>query len=98
MNLSTKFVSIANKICRFIELYWSPSQKQDELQEFKSNIEMNLDALLTNNPFLTVMIGDYNAKSSNLYLNDVTSFEGSKLIFLPLNLLCLKLSTNQPMF
>ena len=55
-------VSIANKICRFVQLYRSPSQKQDEFQEFKSNLEMNFDALLANNPFLTVMIGYFNAK------------------------------------
>ena len=70
-------VSVVNKICRFIHLYRSPSQKQDEFQKFKSNLEINLD-----NPFFTVMIGDFNAKSSNWYLNDVTSFEGSQIEFL----------------
>ena len=75
-------VSIANKICHFIHLYRSPSQKQDKFQEFKSNLEINLDVLSANNPFLTVMIGDFNAKSSNWYLNDVTSFEGSQIEFL----------------
>ena len=43
---------------------------------------MPLDALSTNNPFLTVMIGDYNAKSSNWYLNDITTFERSQVEFL----------------
>ena len=38
---------------------------------------MNLDALSTNNHFLTVMIGNFNAKSSDWYLNEKTSFEGS---------------------
>ena len=75
-------VSIANKICRFIHLYRFPSQKQDEFQEFKSNLVINIDALSANNPFLTVKIGDFNAKSSNWYLNDVTSFEGSQNEFL----------------
>ena len=75
-------VSIANKICRFIDLYRSPSQKLDEFQEFKSNLEINLDALSADNPFLTVMIGNFNAKSSNWYLNDETSFEGSQIEFL----------------
>ena len=75
-------VSIANKICHFTQFYRSPSQKQDEFQEFKSNLEMNLDALSTNNPFLTVMIGDFNAKSSNWCLNDITTFEGSQIEFL----------------
>ena len=43
---------------------------------------MNLDALSTNNPFLTVMIGTFNAKSSNWYLNDITSFKDSQIEFL----------------
>ena len=59
---------------------------------------MNLDALSANNPFLTVMIGDFNAKSSNWYLNDVTSFEGSQIKFLASNLQYLKLSMSQLMF
>ena len=43
---------------------------------------MNLDALPTNNPFLTVMIGDFNTKSRNWYLNDTASFDVSKIEFL----------------
>ena len=49
---------------------------------------MNLDALSTNNHFLTVMTGNFNVKLGNWYLNDITSFENYKLSFLPLNLLC----------
>ena len=71
-------VSTANKICRFIHLCRYPSQKQDKFEEFKSNLELNFDALSTNNPFLTVTIGDFNDKSSNWCLNDITSFEGSQ--------------------
>ena len=52
-------VSIANKICRFNHLYRFPSQKQDESQESKSNLEINLDGQLANNPFLRVMVGDF---------------------------------------
>ena len=52
-------VSIAKKIWRFIQLYRSYNQKQDEFREFNSNAEMNFDALSTNNPFLTVMIGEF---------------------------------------
>ena len=74
-------VSITDKICHFIHLYRSPSQKQDEFQELKSNLEINLGALSANNPFLIIMIGDFNAKSSNWYLNDVTCFEGSQIEF-----------------
>ena len=58
-------ISIGNKICRFVHLYRSPSQTQDKFQTFKSNLMLNLDALLCGNPFLTVMIGDFNAKSKD---------------------------------
>ena len=43
---------------------------------------MNLDAQSTNSPFLNVMIGDFNAKSNNWYLNDITSFAGLQTGFL----------------
>ena len=40
---------------------------------------MNLEALSTNNTFLTDIIGDFNAKSSDTYLNYISSFEGSQI-------------------
>ena len=43
---------------------------------------MNLDVLSSNNPFLTVMIGGFIAKSSSWYLNDITSFERFQIAFL----------------
>ena len=75
-------ISIGNKVCRFIHLYRSPGQTQDKFQTFKSNLKLNLDALLCGNPFLTVMIGDFNAKSKHWCSIDTTSFEGSELDFL----------------
>ena len=70
-------VSIAIKICCFINLYRSPSHTQDEFQIFRSNLELNLDSLSGCNPFLTIMIGDFNAKSKQWCEIDQTSFEGS---------------------
>ena len=81
-------VSIANKIDRFMQLYRSPSQKLDGFQALKSNLAVHLDALSTNNPFLPVMIGDFNVKSSNWYLNNKLVLRVHKLSFLRLNLLC----------
>ena len=75
-------ISIGNKVCRLIHLYRSPSQTQDEFQTFKSNLKLNLDPLLCGNPSLTVMIGDFNAKSKDWCSIDVTSFESSELDFL----------------
>ena len=42
---------------------------------------MNFDALSTSNFLPAVIFGDFNAKSSNWYLNDITSFEGSQIQF-----------------
>ena len=39
---------------------------------------MNLDTLTNNNPFLIVAIGDFNAKTTNWYQNDTTSYKGLK--------------------
>ena len=55
-------IMIGNKICNFITLYKSPSQNQDDFQAFIDNLEMNLETLAPKNPFLMIVIGDFNAK------------------------------------
>ena len=53
----------------------SPSQSQDEFEKFS---ELNLDSLVQNNPFLVVVIGDFNAKLKNWYKKKAKcSFEGN---------------------
>ena len=69
-------ITIGNKICNFITLYRSPSQNQDDFLALKDNLEMNLETLAQRNPFLTVVIGDFNAKSKNWCSQDSTNFEG----------------------
>ena len=71
-------VSIASY---FIHLYRSPSQTQDQFQIFRSNPELNRDSLFNCNPFLTIMIGDFNAKSKQWCKIDKSNFEGSQLNF-----------------
>ena len=75
-------VCIGNKICRFIHLYRTPSQSQDEFHDFLRNLEMNLDDSFNSNPFLTTVIGDFNAKSKNWSEGDRSTIEGSKIEFL----------------
>ena len=43
------------------------------------NFESTLDKIYENNPFMTVVLGDFNAKSNNWCKADVTSLEGSKI-------------------
>ena len=72
-------LNISAKICNFIYLYWSPSQTQDKFEKFTDNLELSLETLCQNNPFLIVLIGDLNAKSKNWYSHDKSSHEGNKI-------------------
>ena len=73
-------VSIRNKKCRFIHLYRTPIQSQDEFHDFLTNLEMNLDDSLNSNPFLTT--ADFTAKSNKWPEGDRSTIEGSKFGFL----------------
>ena len=66
---------IGDKICNFITLYRLPSQNQDDFQAFIDNLEMNLETLAQRNPFLMVVIGDFNVKSKHWRSQDGTNFE-----------------------
>ena len=46
---------------------------QDEFETFLKNFESTLDKIHENNPFLTVVLGDFNTKSNNCCKADVTS-------------------------
>ena len=39
-------IMIFKKICKFITLFRSPSQNQDDFQEFIDNLEVNLETLV----------------------------------------------------
>ena len=56
-------VSIGSETCRFIHLYRSPSQSEDEFHDFLTNLEKILDDSFNSNPFLTTVIGNFNANS-----------------------------------
>ena len=73
-------IRIGGKLCRFVSLYGSPSQSQDDFEAFVKNFELKFDTAATNATFLTVVVlCDFNAKS-NLWLNgDKTTYEGSKI-------------------
>ena len=72
-------LNIGGKICNFISLYRFPSQTQDEFEKFIDNLELNLETLCQNNPFLIVLIGDLNAKSKNCYSHYKPGHEGNEI-------------------
>ena len=72
-------MKIGEKLCNFIALYRSPSQSQEDFETFLKNFGQNLDTILANNPFLTVVLSDINVKSNLWCKGDKTSYEGSKI-------------------
>ena len=72
-------IKIKDKLCNFITLYHSPNQCQDDFELFINNFELNLDSVMVNDPFLTVVLGDFNAETSLWYNNDITTHEGSEI-------------------
>ena len=68
---------ISNKLCSFVALYRSPSQSQDDFATFSDNFEMTLDYLVSlKNPFLPVVLGDFNTKLSQWHDKDSSTSEG----------------------
>ena len=53
-------MKIGEKLCNFIALYRSPRQSQDNFETFLKNLKLNLDTILANDPFLTVVLDDFN--------------------------------------
>ena len=43
------------------------------------NLQLSLDKISNQNPFLTVVLGDFNTKSLNWYKHDKTTYKGSKI-------------------
>ena len=68
-------LKIGDKLCTFVAPYRSPSQLQDNFDNFK----LNLETLSRKTLFLLVAIGDFNAKTKFWYCNDNTTSQGKAL-------------------
>ena len=73
-------LKVGNKFCEIVSLYRSPNQSQDEFETFTNNLALILDKIFETNPFLVIVVGDFNAKLSQWYKNDKTTTEGSKIV------------------
>ena len=62
-------------MCFFLCLYGSPSQTRDTFETFGDNFELTLDLIINKNPFLIVALGNFNAKTTKWYKNDINSYE-----------------------
>ena len=48
-------------------------------ETFANNFELTLDTVINKNPFLIAALGDFNAKTTSWYKNDISSYEGLKI-------------------
>ena len=60
-------------------LYRSPSQAHNEFSSFTTCLESTLQATTLRKPFLTMVLGDFNAKNKLWFDQDNISYEGSIL-------------------
>ena len=60
-------------------IYRSPSQSSEEFDKYLSNFEFLLDYIANHNPFVSIIIGDFNARSNNWCSSDERTYEGKKL-------------------
>ena len=57
-------LSIKRKLCIITALYKSPSQSHSEFTNFTTSLELTLQAIASKNTFLSLVLGDFNAKNS----------------------------------
>ena len=79
MNAKILEIRIDDKLGNLICLYRSLSQNVEEFETFVKNLDLNIELIFTKNPYLTVVIGDFNDKSHNWYNDDKTTASGTKL-------------------
>ena len=72
-------IQVNGKSLILCTLYRSPSQSSEEFDIFMQNFESDLGCIADKNPYLIVILGDFNAKSSNWCSNDVTTQEGFQI-------------------
>ena len=72
-------LNLNGKKCYVISLYRSPSQSIDEFDEFLLSLDQILHDISSLNPYFIMILGDFNAKSSSWYDQDITSSEGLRL-------------------
>ena len=72
-------LSVYGKQCNISLIYCSQSQSSEGFDTFLSNFELLPDYITNHNPFVSIIIGDFNASLNNWCSSNKTTFEGKKL-------------------
>ena len=60
----------------FVVAYRSPSQDQDEYNNFTTNFELMISKMFAENPHCLIITGDFNCRSTQWWENDIENSEG----------------------
>ena len=60
----------------FVVIYRSPSQDQDEFDNFAIRLELMLSKMHAENPFCVIITGDFNCRSTQWWKDDIENNEG----------------------
>ena len=71
-----------NKKIIISSLYRSSSQNSEEFESFLTNFEHLLTDVNALKPSVSVILGDFNTRSTSWWSNDIDSLEGTKLFSL----------------
>ena len=71
-----------NKKIIISRLHRSPSQNSEEFESFLTNFEHLLSDINARKPSVSVILGDFNARSTSWWSSDIDSLEGSKVFSL----------------
>ena len=66
------------KRCNITLIYRSPSQSSEEFQTFLKNFKLLLDNIANRKPFVSIIIGNFNARSKNWCSSDKTTYVAKK--------------------
>ena len=72
-------VSFKNKRGYVVSLYRSPSQTPDEFNNFLTSFEKSIGDIIAKNPSFVLITGDFNARSTNWWKNDLSTSEGTQI-------------------
>ena len=67
------------KKCIVASLYRSPSQNHEEFNSFLLDLEQLIETIYNLDPYLVLVLGDFNARLSSWSIDDLDSFEGRKI-------------------
>ena len=74
-----------NEKCFLTCIYRSPSQNQDEFKNFCTNFDILLNNINDELPLCSIVTGDFNARCSRWWKNDMTNLQGQELDSLTLS-------------